>query len=188
MNMRKIICISGDLASGKSEVGRMLASSLNYEYFSAGTMFRLMAEEKGMDVLELTSLAKTDPSIDEMIDKRITEIGETREKVIFDSRLAWHFVKGGFNVYLTIDINESARRVLADSARGSVEKYKSFEEALEALKWRSDAEAKRYMERYCVDIHDLNNYNIVIDTTEKTRDQVCSLIINSFYDFISSNI
>lgn len=178
-SMRKIICISGDLASGKSVVSRIVAEQLKYELFSAGRIFRQLAEEKGISVLELNNLAETSQEIDNMIDSKLIEIGHKQENIILDSRMAWHFVKESFNVYLMVDHLEAAKRVLQDK-RGTTEKYNNIDEALEGLAQRRAAESKRYLSKYGVDISNLDNYQLVVDTTCKSAEQVARIIVDKY--------
>jgi predicted cytidylate kinase len=154
--MKKIICISGDLISGKSEAGKGAASYLGYQYFSAGRVFRELAQEKGMKITEFTGLAENDTSIDKAIDLKLAGIGKSREEIVVDARMAWFFIEDSFKVYLQIDIDEAARRI-KENPRGDTEKYNSVEEALSALRYRKESEIKRYRNLYGAEIQDLNN-------------------------------
>lgn len=51
-----IITISGDIGSGKSTTGKLLAKKLDYKYLSTGAIQRQIAEEMGMTTLELNIL------------------------------------------------------------------------------------------------------------------------------------
>jgi cytidylate kinase len=62
------ITLTGDLGSGKSAVSSILCEITGFEYLSTGRIQRKIAENMGMDTLELNRLADTDPSIDERID------------------------------------------------------------------------------------------------------------------------
>lgn len=177
--MRNIICISGDLGSGKSTVGRIIAEILGYEYYSAGMAFRELAEEKGCSVLDFNNISETDSSIDNMIDSKIAEIGREKENVILDSRMAWHFVNGGFNVYMTVKKEEAARRVM-DASRGLTESYSCIEEALESLEKRREAEVKRYKNKYKANICDMDNYHLLVDTTCKSPEGAADFIIEMY--------
>lgn len=180
--MRHVICISGDLASGKSLVGKSVSKKLGYEYFSAGNIFREVAGNLGISVVQLSLRCEKDPSVDRMIDSTIVEIYETRDRILFDSRMAWNFAGEGFKVYLSIDEVVAAKRVFADP-RGNSEKYSSVEEALEGLGCRRETEANRYMQMYNVDICNMDNYHMVIDTTCKTPEQVENIIIEGYRKF-----
>lgn len=184
--MKKIICISGELGSGKSMAGRIVASALGYEYFSAGMIFRQLAEKTGMNVLEFNNRSETDLSIDDMIDSGLIIIGMEKEMIILDSRMAWHFAGDSFKVYLTVEPAEAARRVMG-AARGSAENYENEKEAMEGLRKRREAEAKRYLNKYKVDICNLNNYHLIIDTTTKFPEQVAALIIEGYEAYLKNH-
>jgi predicted cytidylate kinase len=179
MGMRRIICISGDLASGKSAAGKLVAAKLGYEFFSSGDMFRQLAGKRDVDVLKYNKISETDPDIDGLIDGTIADMGVSHESMVFDSRMAWYFVKDCFRVYLSIDEQEAAKRVFLDRER-SGEKYGSIPEAMEGLLQRRKAERERYKSKYGVDICDLGNYHLVIDTAGHTSEQVAGLIIDRY--------
>lgn len=182
--MKEIICISGDLYSGKSTVGEMLGKKLGYSYFSGGRIFRSIADSMGIDVNELNIVCDTNPDIDRLIDSRLVEIGKTENKIIVDSRMAWHFIKEGYKVRLVIDINEAARRALLDERR-TTERYSSFDEALNGIKKRMTAEAERYRSKYGADILNPGNYDIVIDTTSRTPEEVTSILLEGYRVYLS---
>ena len=118
------ITITGNLGSGKSSVCKELEKS-GFTIISAGDIFRQIAAEKGMTVIELNEAAKKDRSIDDMLDQRSTELGKTMDHTVFDSRLAWHFVQHSFKVFLLVDTKEAARRVFTGNSR-SAETYQDI--------------------------------------------------------------
>ena len=94
------ITITGNLGSGKSSVAKILQEK-GYEIFSTGKVFRQLAMEKGLSVEEFNkqvneAAAQGDRSVDKMIDDTTTRIGEEKDMVVFDSRLAWHFAPKKF--------------------------------------------------------------------------------------------
>jgi cytidylate kinase len=184
--MKEIICISGDLCSGKSTVGRALAEELGYEYFSAGIMFRNIAREKGVDVLQLNKICENEMEIDKLIDGGLEEMEKTRSKIIVDARMGWHFIKDSFKVYLTIEIEEAARRVMKDKDRYA-EQYKNFDEAVLGLSDREEAEAQRYFKKYGVHIQCQENYHLKIDTTRMSAWEIQNLIINEYKKYLEGD-
>ena len=68
------ISLAGDLGSGKSTVGRLLAEKFGAQMYSTGTIQRELAEKMGMTTLELNKYSETHPEIDNMIDERILQI------------------------------------------------------------------------------------------------------------------
>ena len=57
-----IITLGGLPGSGTSTVAKKLADILQLEIVSAGNMFRDMAKEMGISLVELGKMAKLDPS------------------------------------------------------------------------------------------------------------------------------
>lgn len=160
------ITLTGNLGSGKSTICRYLEEKHGYEIYSTGKVQRKLAEDLGITVLEMNQRMCNDPSFDHMIDNTVTRISEENpdKKIIFDSRLAWHFTKTSFKVFLSVNIDEAARRVFSDN-RGSVETYKSLEDTKQQLIARAQTEDKRYKDIYSLDYFNFSNYNLVLDST-----------------------
>lgn len=172
------ISLAGDLGSGKSTVAQILLDALGAEYYSTGSMVRAVAERMGMTIGELNKYMETHPEIDKEIDDGLVELANETKTMIIDSRMAWHFTKGTFKVYLSTDIETSAARIMC--ARRSGEDAATFEEAVERTRQRRQSECKRYSEKYGVDITDLSNYSLVVDTTYATPEEVAGVILSCF--------
>ena len=117
------IAFSGKLGSGKSTVCGILKEKYGYEIYSTGTVQRKIAEEMGITTLELNVRMASDPALDHIIDDTVTKISRERkgDKLIFDSRMAWHFAENTFKIYMYVDPTVAAKRVVA-ADRGNVEK------------------------------------------------------------------
>ncbi len=105
------ITIFGNPGTGKSTVGKLLASQLGFECKSSGNMFREMAAELGITVEELDVLSQQDSQYDIKLDQMVVEYGKTHDDFIFESRLAWHFIPDSIKLALVCEENEAARRV-----------------------------------------------------------------------------
>lgn len=158
------ISLAGDLGSGKSTVAAMLMEKYpNLSYYSTGALMREIAKKHGFTIEELNVYMETHPEIDREIDDGLCRLSDDERDLIIDSRMAWHFVKNTFKVYLSCDMETSAARILA--AKRDEEPFASFNDALEGIKGRRASEKKRYEEQYGVDIKDMSNYDLVLDTT-----------------------
>lgn len=161
------ITLTGNLGSGKSTVCKLLEGRYGYEIFSTGKVIRSIADDLNISVLEMNELMTKDHKYDHMIDDKTATISrENPDKaILFDSRLAWHFVEKSFKVFLSVDLGEAARRVYNDASRGDVETYKDTEDAANQLAARAANEDARYEELYGIHYFDFTNYNLVLDSS-----------------------
>ena len=172
------ISLAGDLGSGKSTVSKILIDRLGAEYYSTGQIVRSIAKKHGMSVVELNVYMETHPEIDHEIDDGLKALSELDKFLIIDSRMAWHFTQGTFKVYLSTDIEVSAIRIMSANRDG--EHAMTLEETVKDTKARRSSEKKRYMEQYGVDIKDLSNYDLILDTTYATPEEVADCLVASF--------
>ena len=172
------ISLAGRLGSGKSTVAKIFCPRYGFEHYYTGAIMRAIAEERGMSALQMNQSLENDTSVDHMIDYRTAEISRERadDKILFDSRMAWHFAERSFKIYLYTPISVSAKRVMGDKSRGGVEEYTSIEDAEEKLLARMRSESQRYKEFYGVDNLDLNNYDLVINSSDISPEEVCEIM------------
>ena len=178
------ISITGKLGSGKSTVCKMIRDRYDYEIFSTGAIQREVAREMGISTLELNKRMKQDHSLDTRIDEATTRLSRERRdcRLIFDSRMAWHFAEDTFKIFLTVDPTVAAQRVMANP-RDSEERYRSVEEARDKLVERSRVEQSRFRELYGVDYCDYGNYNLVVDSSARTPEEIVDIIWEAFRAF-----
>lgn len=172
------ISLAGDLGSGKTTVGEILAKKYDLEKVSVGKIQRAMAAEMGMDTNGLNEYMKAHPELDKKLDDMLSEYEKKDGKYLFDSRMAWHFVPSSFSVYMSVDKEVAAERI--KSANRADESYSSVDEALKEIAERRKNEILRYKQFYGVDIMDMNNYDFVIDTTCFTPEEVAERICEAF--------
>ncbi|MBR3686047.1 MAG: cytidylate kinase family protein [Clostridia bacterium] len=179
-----LMSITGKLGSGKSTVCSILKEKYGFEIFSTGTINREYARRLGITTLELNERLKSDPALDKEIDGTVTKLSIEKkdEKLVFDSRMAWHFAKDTFKIFLTIDPMEAATRVMKDQ-RGAEEHYDSVEDACQGLVKRGNVERERFIQIYGVDYFDHNNFNLVVDTTSRTPEEIVGIIIENYESY-----
>lgn len=176
--MQDKISLAGDLGSGKSTVSKILIERLGAEYYSTGAIVRSIAEKHGMSVVELNVYMETHPEIDHEIDDGLKALSSVDKLLIIDSRMAWHFTEGTFKVYLSADPETSALRIMSANRVG--EHAATLEDTVRQTRERRESEKKRYMTQYGVDIKDLTNYSVIIDTTAATPAEVAECLISAF--------
>ncbi len=177
------ISLTGDLGSGKSTVAGLLISALNAEYYSTGVIVRSIAERMGMTICELNSYMETHPEIDNEIDDGLKALSNNDKCMVIDSRMAWHFTDGTFKVYLSTDVETSALRIM--NANRSGEHAATLEMTVSDTKARKASEKKRYMTQYGVDITDLSNYSLIVDTTNASAEEVAAVILSAYAEWMN---
>ena len=173
------ISLAGDLGSGKSTVAKILISRLGAEYYSTGAIVRSIAEKRGMTITELNIYMETHPEIDQEIDDGIAALSDVERCLIIDSRMAWHFTKGTFKVYLSCDVETGSLRIM--HANRACDHSATLEETMATTRARRESEKKRYLEQYGVNIKDLSNYSLIVDTTVATPEEIAECIISAFH-------
>lgn len=168
------IAISGDLGSGKSTVGKIFENKKGFKFHSGGTIYRGLAEKYNMTPAEFAKYAEEHPEVDKEIDGELIKLSGAEIDIAIDSRMAWHFVANSFKVHLLVDARVAAERIVSEN-RGK-EQYASVEDAIEKIGLRKASENKRYMEKYNVDVNNLENYDLVVDTTLATPEEIYELI------------
>ena len=182
------ITITGKLGSGKSTVAKRLAALYGFEIFSTGAILRAAAAQRGIDLLdlnkELNAKLESDRSMDDLIDNTTIRVATERkdDKIIFDSRMAWNFVPGAFKVFVTVDPRVAAERVMKDPRPG--EPAENVDELCAELVERSKMEQARFQYLYGVDYYDYRNFDLVIDSSNRTPDEVTSIVWEQFNAFL----
>lgn len=176
------ITLSGELGSGKSTVANYLISKMPFKIVSAGLLFRQLAAKHGMSAKEFNEFIESDPKYDHYVDDTMAELGRTDEKIIFDSRMAWHFVPSSFKIYLYVDVDTATERIFNDTGRVS-ESYSDKATARQEIIDRRKSELLRYQNFYHCNLDDYSNYDLIVDTSHASRDEVNELIYNSFKAF-----
>ena len=178
-----IITLGWHLGAGKSTLGRKLAEFYWYKKYSTGDFMRELALERWISLIDLGHEAETDGwIIDNILDNRQIRLWKEEDNFIIDGRLAFHFIPHGIKIFLTIDPLEAARRVFQDQSRSWVESHETIAHAAENIITRRMSENERYMKYYGLNIYNMWSYDIVIDTTMKTVEEVFEIIKNRIHE------
>lgn len=186
MIKKKIISLAGELSSGKGTVSRILMKELNYGVYRNGDYFRKLAQEKGMSVTEFNEYVKQHTEIDIQIENSAKEYAKNHENFIIDARLGWYAVPESFKVYLKVDIDVAAKRAVEnqDEYKSKTERFNTIEEQKADMQKRYKLENERYYMVYGVRKNDMSNYDLVIDTTDKTPDEVANIIKKEYLEWL----
>ena len=185
MEKKHIIALSGDIAAGKGAVSEILQEKLNYPIYKNGEHFRKLAEDMGMSVTEFNKYVEDHTEIDVQIENKATEYSKTHDYYIIDARLGWYSVPESFKVYLKVNIDEAAKRALNDPKRKATENFSNIEDQKQDILKRYELENSRYFKIYGIHKEDQSNYDLVIDTTEITPNEVAKKIIEEYQKWLT---
>ena len=74
---------------------------------------------------------------------------------------------------------EAAHRIFADATRQGVETHETIEHTVANIEMRRQSENDRYMKYYGLHIYDMDLYDVVVDTSNRTPDEVFAAVIQS---------
>jgi len=164
------IAISGKSGCGNSTVSCLVAERLGLELINY--TFKSIAEEMNISFAEVCRRAEVDSSYDYQVDKRQVELAE-KSACVLGSRLAvWLLKSADLTVYLEAEPATRARRI--QKREGG-----DFREVLETTVERDRRDHARYIKLYNIDINTYDFVDLVINTNDKTPDQIAEIIIDT---------
>jgi predicted cytidylate kinase len=147
------------------------------DHVSAGDFMREMASERGMTILELSRVAEEDDSIDFEIDERTARLADSGRSFVMDARLGWHFIPHSVKVFLDVRPEVAAARVFG-AGRTAEKENTDLQATVKAIAERTQSERERYIAYYGIDYLDPAHYDLVIDTSDLTPDEVVEEIVD----------
>jgi len=168
-----IITIGGLAGTGTTTTAELLSKKLDIPYISAGFVFREMAAERGMSVLEFSEFAEGNDDIDKEIDKRQAQKAKEADDLIIEGRLSAYFVDNAdLRIWLVTPFDVRSKRI-------SEREDKSVEVAMDEIVIREKSEALRYMEIHNIDISNMDIYDLIINTDTFNPENVSEIIIQT---------
>lgn len=169
---RPVVAVSGSPGSGKTTYAKFLADKLGLRLISGGHVFREMAKERGLSLLELNRLAMEDAGVDLELERRLYQEA-LNGGVVVESHLAGWTLRGvaDVTIYVKASIKERIRRIAKREGREQTD-------VLKETLWREVLEAQRFRRLYAIDVTDLNHFDIVLDTTFLDEEEAKELLLS----------
>ena len=166
--------------SGKWTVSKLLAKELWYEIISIWDMKRKLAAEMWINIIEFNKMWDNPENAKEF-DLKYEEYQQNlnlSDNIILDSRLGFYAQPKAFKILLDVDEEVAWERIF--KAERDTDKHASKKHAIDEVKERNSNDEARYKKLYNIDLWNPNNYNLVIDTSERSPEEVLDIIVNEF--------
>jgi cytidylate kinase len=176
--MGLVIAISGKPGAGKTTYAKEVARLFNLRYVSSGSLFRQLASERGVSLVELHRLAEKDFGIDRAIDSRTVE--EARKgDVVIEGHLAGWVLRdvADLRIFFTAPLEVRAMRI---AARDGV----PYEEALRELKLREESNKLRARLLYGFDLDDLSIFDAIFNTNRLSKEVITETLKTLISKFV----
>ena len=168
-----IITIGGLAGTGTTTLAEVLSEKLDIPYISAGFIFREMAAEHGMSVLEFSEFAEGNDEIDKEIDRRQAEKAKLADNLIVEGRLSAFFVDNAdLKLCLMTPFDVRSKRI-------AQREEKSVDVAKSEIITREKSEALRYKEIHNIDISNMEIYDLIINTDSFDPQSISEIIIQT---------
>ncbi len=163
------ITISGPPGSGKSTLSKILSAKMGLELVSVGDIFRKIANDRCMSLDEFGTLAKCNDEIDRKLDEAQKKIAKEKDNIILEGRLSGFLVDADLKVWLKAPLEIRAKRI-------AERENKPVSSAMKETSEREECERMRYLNYYNIDIRDLSVYDIVIDSTKLSPEEISKIV------------
>ena len=167
-----IITIGGLAGTGTTTATQLLSEKMGIDYISAGYVFREMAREHNMSVLEFSAFAEGNDDIDKEIDKRQAELAKSSDNLIVEGRLSAYFVEADLKLWLVTPFDIRSSRIAERES-------KSVDVASEEIISREKSEALRYKDIHNIDISNMSIYDLIINTGTFDPEKVSEIILTT---------
>jgi len=165
-----IITIGGLAGSGTTTAAKILSEKLQIPYLSAGEIFRQMAVERGMDIMEFGKFAEGNDEIDQEIDSRQAQLAKENKNLIVEGRLSAYFVEADLKLWFVAPQDIRIERIC-------MREGKTRETVRKEIITRGKSEATRYQEIHGIDIRNMEVYDIVINSHSFKPEGIAEIIL-----------
>ena len=160
----------------------MLAEKLGIPRYYMGQMFRNMAQEKGLTLADFMNFLASNPEIEKEIDNYMINLPQEKDSFVIEGRVAWHLIPQSIKIYLQVDSKIAAQRILRAMSeknnRGNEDaNLDTLENIEKSILQRRVKDSERYFNLYGIRQDEEKNYDLIVNTTDLTINEVLEKII-----------
>lgn len=168
----KNLAISGDIGTGKSTLGKLLAEKLGWEYLSGGAHIRDWYKSKGIDFSKINAVPE---QVDRDLEDDFKKKMEEGSGIIFESRLAGWLAKdmnGILKILCVTDFEEAVKRVSKREGKGE-------EQVMQDMKTRAAGLREKFKRLYGVDdFLDEKYFDLICNTTNNSPENCMKMVMD----------
>jgi cytidylate kinase len=163
------ILLSGLSGTGSTTAAKHIAADLGLRYIYGGQIFRKLAEQREISLEELAELMERDQETEQEIDRQLIAEGMDDNVLVEGRTIGWIFPRDveATRIWLICDLPERLRRV-----QGREHHPRSAENLLR----REASDNRRYRALYGIEPEDFSPFDLVLDTTRLSVDEVVAKI------------
>jgi len=163
------VLLSGLSGTGSTTAARRIAEDLGLRYVYGGQIFRNLADEHNISLEELAESFERNSEIEREIDQRLILEGMNDNVLVEGRTIGWLFPADvpALRIWLTCDLEERLNRV---------ERRENHPRSRENLLRREASDNRRYLRLYGIEPEDFSQFDLVLDTTALSVDEVVDKI------------
>lgn len=171
--MYRSIVLSGPVASGTTTAAKNLSQKLNLEYHSAGDFFRDYMLKHN---IPLPNKEEIPDEVDKKVDAELTNLLASEKNVVVDGLYYGYFCRNMphvLKVLITADEDERIKR--------AINRTHTHKETPQDVIRRDKAHDAKFRKLYASeDFLDPKFFNLIIDSTHTSQEEVLKRIIEKF--------
>ena len=139
-----------------------------------------------MSLAEYNKLGEESDETDRVFDELVEKLGKEKDNFIIESRTAFLFIPHSVKIFLDVSTEEGAKRIWKALSEGTQENRNEaddinhYEDMHRRVRERLKSDAFRYQKYYQTDVFDKKHYDLYLDTTDLSIDEVFEQV----YSFI----
>ena len=122
-----------------------------------------------MSLEEFGQIAKCNEKIDHEIDEMQKKIADEKDDILIEGRLSGFLVDANLKVWLKAPLEIRAQRI-------AKRECKQVGKAMAETSEREECERERYLKYYGIDINNLSVYDIIIDSSKWSPEELSGIV------------